>query len=159
MILDELLEFADATSVAAAAGTALIGDVIDLGAVPQDLGNGEPMYLIIQTDTEIITGGTAGTVKFQLASDAQAAIAVDGSATVHIDTGTFVTDDDAANSDQLNAGGIIFMGALPTGASRPYERYLGILAVTATTTTTAGAINAFLTKDPSYWKSYADAVN
>lgn len=159
MILDELLEFADATSVAAAAGTALIGDVIDLGAVPQDFGNGEPMYLIIQTDTEIITGGAAGTVKFQLASDAQAAIAVDGSATVHIDTGTFVTDDDAANSDQLNAGGTIFMGALPTGASRAYERYLGILAVTATTTTTAGAINAFLTKDPSYWKSYADAVD
>jgi hypothetical protein len=30
MILDSLLEFADATSVAAAAGTALIGDVIDL---------------------------------------------------------------------------------------------------------------------------------
>jgi hypothetical protein len=30
MILDSLLEFADATSVAAAAGTALIGNVIDL---------------------------------------------------------------------------------------------------------------------------------
>ena len=31
MILDERNEFADATTVAAAAGTALIGDVIDLG--------------------------------------------------------------------------------------------------------------------------------
>jgi len=36
MIMDELLEFADAESVAASAGTALIGDVIDLGATPQD---------------------------------------------------------------------------------------------------------------------------
>lgn len=157
MIMDELNEFADAVSVAATAGTALIGDVIDLGATPQDLGNGEPMYLVITTDTEIITGGSAGTLKFQLASDAAAAIATDGSATVHIDTGTFVTDGTDANDAQLKAGGVIYMGALPTGASRAYERYLGILAVTATTTTTAGAINAFLTKDPNAWKAYADA--
>lgn len=159
MIMDELLEFADAVSVAAAAGTALIGDVIDLGAVPQDFGSGRPMYLVITTDTEIITGGVAGTIKFQLASDAQAAIAVDGSATVHIDTGTFVTDDAGSNSDQLNAGGVIFVGALPTGRGVPYERYLGILATIATTTVTAGAINAFLTFDQSYWKAYADANN
>ena len=90
MILDSLLEFADATSVAAAAGTALIGDVIDLQEA-RDIGNGEPIYLVIQCDTSIITGGAAGTVKFQLASDAAAAIATDGSATVHYDTGTIVT--------------------------------------------------------------------
>jgi len=82
MIMDELLEFCDATSVAAAAGTALVGDVIDLGATPQDLGDGEPMYLVITVDTSIITGGAAGTIKFQLASDAQAAIATNGTATV-----------------------------------------------------------------------------
>jgi hypothetical protein len=40
-----------------------------------------------------------------------------------------------------------------------YERYLGILCVTATTTTTAGAINAFLTKDVSKWKAYPDGQN
>lgn len=157
MILDELLEFADATSVAAGAGTALIGDVIDLGATPQDFGAGRSMYLVIQTDTSIITGGSAGTIKFQLASDAQAAIATDGSATVHIDTGTFVTDGDDAND--LDAGTYIFVGALPSGAARPYERYLGILATIATTTVTAGAINAFLTFDQKYWKSYADGNN
>lgn len=159
MIMDELLEFADAVDVSASAGTALIGDVIDLGATPQDFGHGEPMYLVIQTATEIITGGAAGTIKFQLASDAAAAIATDGTATVHIDTGTFVTDGTDANDAQLKEGGIIFLGALPTGAARPYERYLGILCVTASTTTTEGAINAFLTKDPSYWRSYADAQN
>jgi len=157
MIMDELLEFCDATSVAAGAGTALVGDVIDLGATPQDLGDGEPMYLVITVDTSIITGGAAGTIKFQLASDAQAAIAVDGSATVHIDTGTFVTDDAALND--LDAGDVAFVGALPTGAGRPYERYLGILSTIATTTVTAGAINAFLTKDPYKWKAYADATS
>jgi hypothetical protein len=154
MILDDRLEFADATSVAAAA---LIGDVIDL-QVARDIGNGQPVYLVITTATEIITGGVAGTVKFQLVSDAQAAIAVDGSATVHLDTGTFVTDDAAANSAQLNAGGVIACIALPLQGP-VYERYLGILCITATTTTTAGAINAFLTLDPTGWKAYADASN
>lgn len=158
MIMDERNEFADAASVAAAAGTALIGDVIDLGAVARDMGSGQPLYLVITTDTEIITGGSAGTIAFQLASDAQAAIATDGSASVHIDTGTFVTDDSAANSAQLNAGGVIFCGPLPL-EGRVYERYLGILAVIATTTVTAGKINAFLTLDPSKWVATAEGAN
>lgn len=158
MIMDELLEFADAVSVAAAAGTALIGDVIDLGSAHRDIGNGRPCWLVITTDTEIITGGSAGTIKFQLVSDAQAAIAVDGSATVHIDTGTFVTDDSAANDAQMNAGGIIACIPLPV-EGKVYEEFLGILAIIATTTVTAGKINAFLTFDPTGWKAYAEATS
>lgn len=158
MIMDELLEFADAVSVAAAAGTALIGDVIDLSSVHRDIGSGQPLFLVITTDTEIITGGSAGTVKFQLVSDAQAAIAVDGTATVHFDTGTFVTDDSAANDAQMNAGGIIACVALPM-EGHVYERYLGILAVTATTTTTAGKINAFLTPNPIAHTLYPEGIN
>lgn len=158
MILDERTEFADAASVAAAAGTALIGDVIDL-TVARNLGGGpKSIYFVITTDTEIITGGSAGTIKFQLVSDAQAAIATDGTATVHYDSGTFVTDDAAANDTQMNAGGVICCVALP-GEGRVYERYLGVLAIIATTTVTAGKINAFLTLDPTPWKAYADAVN
>lgn len=155
MILDERTEFADAVSVAAAAGTALIGDVIDAEVV-RDLGNGQPIYLVIVVDTEIITGGVAGTVEFQLVSDAQAAIATDGSATVHYSTGTFVTDDAAANDDKLSAGEVLACVALPLEGNA-YERYLGILAVTGTTTTTAGAISAFLTLDPTGWKAYPEA--
>jgi len=156
MIMDERTEFCDATSVAAAAGTALVGDVIDLGTVARDIGNGQPVYLVITTATEIITGGAAGTVKFQLVSDSTANLAT--SPTVHIDTGTFVTDDSAANSAQLNAGGVIFCGPLPLQGN-VYEQYLGILCVTATTTTTAGAINAFLTLDPRGWAAYAEGAN
>lgn len=159
MILDERLEFADATSVAAAAGTALIGDVIDLGAVARDIGMGDHLWFVITVDTEIITAGAAGTVKFQLVSDAQAAIATDGSATVHFDTGTFVTDDAAANATQLNAGEILFAGRLPMQGN-VYERYIGVLCVTGTTTTTAGKINAFLTLDPPKGKKlYAEGAN
>lgn len=153
-ILDERTEFADAVSVAAAAGTALIGDVIDLELIGLDLGDSaQDIWLVITTDTEIITAGAAGTLKFQLASDAQAAIATDGSATVHWDSGTIVTDDAAANDNRFNVGGVIAKIRLPAGT---YERYLGILAITATTTTTAGKINAFLTTDYGQIKHYAD---
>lgn len=160
MIMDERNEFADAASVVAAAGTALIGDVIDLGTVHRDIGAGQPVYLVITTDTEIITGGVAGTIKFQLVSDAQAAIATDGSATVHIDTGNFVTGAANANDNALNAGGIIFMGPLPS-EGKVYEEFLGILAIVATTATTAGKINAFLTTDPGSFgkKVYPEGIN
>lgn len=147
MIMDERNEFADAVSVAAAAGTALIGDVIDTGAVTRDLGQGQQIYFVITVDTEIITGGAAGTIKFQLVSDAAAAIATDGSATVHLDTGTFVTDGTDANDAELKAGAVTFAAPLPVSGNT-YERYLGVLAVIATTTVTAGKINAFLTLDP-----------
>jgi hypothetical protein len=158
MILDERTEFADAASVAAAAGTALIGDVIELGAVHRGIGSGEPLFLVISVDTEIITGGAAGTIKFQLASDAQAAIATDGTASIHFDTGTFVTDDAAANDSQMNAGSIICAVPLPI-EGRVYERYLGILCTIATTTVTAGKINAFLTHDVAKYQNYPEGTN
>lgn len=154
MILDERLEFADATSVAASAGTALIGDVIDLGGDGLD-GNSEDLYCVIQVSTEVITAGAAGTLQFQLASDAQAAIATDGSATVHASSASLVTDGTDANDALLKAGQYPLVVELPRGT---YERYLGILAVTATTTTTAGAINAFLTKTPPAWTALSDGV-
>ena len=155
MILDERNEFADAVSVAGSAGTALIGDVIDLGGTSQDIGNGQPLYLVIQTDTEIITGGSAGTIQFTLASDASASIATDGTATAHFVSASLVTDDAAANSSQLNAGGVIAAVALPMGT---YERYLGVLATIGTTTVTAGKINAFLTTDVSKWVATPDGI-
>lgn len=157
MYLDERLEFADAVSVAAAAGTAILGDVIDLETA-RDIGQGEPLYLVITTDTEVITGGAAGTIKFQLVSDAQAALATNGTATVHYDTGTFVTDGTDANALELKAGGVIAVVALPW-EGQPYERYLGVLRTIATTTITAGAVNAFLTHDPAVWKAHPDATN
>lgn len=158
MILDKYGEFADDLSVAAAAGIALIGDVIDLHE-GRDIGNSGPIYLVIQTGSEeIITGGAVGTIKFQFVSDAQAAIATDGSATVHFDTGTFVTDDAAANDDAMNIGGNIAIFMLPQ-QGRVYERFIGILAEIATETVTEGKINAFLTLDPSNWIAKPDGNN
>jgi hypothetical protein len=156
MILDKRTEFADAQSVAAVAGTANIGSQIDL-SVARDVGNGQPVYLVITVDTAIITGGTAGTIAFQLASDSTASIATDASQTVHWTSGTFVTDDAALNA--LNIGDTVAVVAIPLDGSAAYERYLGVQAIVGTTTTTAGAISAFLTFDPTGWKAYANAID
>ena len=44
MIMDERLEFADATALdTSGTDTDLIGDVIDLGSVTSDIGNGQPI--------------------------------------------------------------------------------------------------------------------
>lgn len=156
MIMDERTEFADALSVAAAAGTALIGDVIDLWSVHRDIGMGQPVYLVITIDTTIVAAG-AGTIKFQLASDAQAAIAVDGSASIHYDTGTFATAA-ASQAFPTRAGDVVAMVPLPA-EGRVYERYLGILATIGAQTVSAGKINAFLTLDPAGWDAYPEGAN
>jgi hypothetical protein len=163
MILDERLEFADNTSVAAAAGTALIGDVIDLKAATTNPNTtvdleGSDMYLVLQTgDEEVITAGAAGTLQLSLVSDALATLGagVVANCTIHIQTPLLVTDDAAANDAKFNAGGLIYCAKLPSGS---YERYLGILCTIATTTVTAGKINAFLTSDPALFRAYADNV-
>lgn len=148
MILAKTEEFADATALGTSGtGRALVGDVINLGGANRDIGNGEPAYLVIQVDTDVTSGGAA-TVSFELASDAQAAIAVDGSATVHFATA-------AIPKATLVAGYQVCCIALPLGT---YEQYLGIIQNVGTAALTAGKINAFITKDPTGWRAYPDSL-
>jgi len=147
MIMDELNEFADAENAFADGATVLVGDVVDLGAGGTGF-LGKQMYLVLQVTTDF-AGGTS--VNFQLASDAAAAIATDGSASEHFETG-------AIPIATLVEGYTIVVPVPPRGGVNEFERYLGILAVNAGTNT-AGAINAFLTMDPTLWKSYADGAN
>lgn len=149
MILDTNLTLATALAVDSTAGTTLEGDVIDLSAVPGDLGVGTPMHLVIDITTTFTSGGSA-IVQFVLASDAQAVITVDGSETRHLIS-------DAFAYTALTAGRRIIL-RLPSGYPA-YERYLGLLVVTSGATTTAGSISAFLALDVQNWKSYADAQN
>ena len=149
MILDKRGEFCDATALnTGGAASYLVGDVIDLGAAPGDLGPGEDLYVVIQVDTTATSGGAA-TGQFHLASDAQAAIAVDGTATYHLSTAAIAVA-------TLVAGYTVMAAKLPYGT---YERYLGILQTTAAAAFTAGKINAFLTRDVAKWTPYADNVS
>lgn len=151
MILDELNEFADATALnTGGAASYLVGDVIDLGSTPtlKDVGVSDGVYLVIQVDTAATSGGAA-TGQFHLASDAQAAIATDGTATYHFSTS-------AIPVASLVAGLSVAVVELPRGN---YERYIGILQTTGTAAFTAGKINAFLTDDPSKWVALPNAAN
>lgn len=150
MILDELLEFGDATAITTGTGAALFGDVIDLGAVPQDFGHGKAMYLVIQITTAVTSAGAA-TVQFELCSDAAAAMTV-ATASRHVRT-------EAIDKATLVAGYEMTFALPPNGGAEAYERYLGVITTVGTAALTAGAMNAFLTYDPKYWKSYADATN
>ncbi len=151
MILDERTEFADATAMnTGGAATYLIGDVIDL-SVARDIGQGQPVYLVVQMTTAATSGGSA-TARFQLASDSVAAIATDGTQTVHMATEANAVAD-------MTLG---FRWVIPVPGEGPaYERFLGFQQVTATAAFTAGAVNAFLTTEPSSipTTSYADAIN
>ena len=150
MILDERNEMADATTVAAAAGTALIGDVIDLGT--DGVNDVSGLYAVITVDTEIATAGVAGTVQLHLVSDSLATLGagVLSACTTHASTPLLVTGATTTNA-LLLAGKSLLQVELPKGQ---YERYLGILCTTATTTTTTGKVNAFLTPTPVTQKSF-----
>lgn len=146
MILDERTEFCDATSLnTGGAASYLLGDVID--TENDGINDVDGLDLVIQVDTTATSGGSA-TGRFILASDAQAAIATDGSATVHFDSG-------AIPVATLVAGYYIARVPLPRGT---YERYLGILQTTAVAAFTAGKINAFLTLGAPTLKAFPNAA-
>lgn len=154
MILDSLLEFADATALlTSGTGRLLLGNVADLGAPPsgsvyRDIGDGKTVYLVLSVDTAVTSGGSA-TVSFELSSDAQAAIAVDATETIHY--ASF-----AIPVATLVAG---FQLVIPLPWNLPsYERYLGIVQNVAVAALTAGKVNAFLTLDPAVWRAYTDGV-
>ena len=151
MILDEHTEFCDAVAITGIGGaTTLIGDVIDLGTVARDVGQGRPLFLQFSVDTAF-AGGTSN--QFILASDSDAAITTNGTETRHYLSDIFVT--------ATMIAGFTWGVALPFGGvegTGTYEQFLGILNVDVGTQTT-GNINAFLTYDPHGWRSYPDASN
>lgn len=149
MILDERSEFADATALSTAAtGLALVGDVMD-ASVARNVGNGKQLFLIVEIDTAVTSGGAA-TVSFVLASDAQAAIAVDGTASEHARTQLIAVASLVA--------GYRYVIAVPPEGDKAYERYLGILQNVGVAALTAGKINAFLTFTPNENKAYPNAI-
>lgn len=152
MILDDRLEFADATSLnTGAAGTYNVGDVIDTQSATVDPNTlkdhgGSDLYLVVQVDTAATSGGSA-TLQMRLVSDAVSTPDT-STATVHYTGPTIPVA-------SLVAGYRYCAVRLPSGS---YERYIGVQQITGTAAFTAGKINAFLTADPALWRAYADNV-
>ncbi len=155
MILDERTEFADAVLLptgSQADTRSLMGDVIDLGSAGVNPNDNGRLAVVLSVDTSAAYTGSP-TVTFEVASDAQAAIATDGTATVHYVTGPLAASD-------LEAGDKIVM---PLPPATNYERYLGVLIHvigSVGNTVDAGKVNLNVTMDAgAAWKAYPDAVN
>lgn len=149
MILDSRLEFADAVALSTA-GTGLrlvAGSQVDTGAVERDFGVSDSLWFVVQVDTAV--AGTSSTVSFILASDASAAIAIDGSATIHYES--------AAIAEAALVAGYQIAVKMPMELP-VYERYLGVLIRVGVAALAAGKINAFLTHDVSRLKHYNDGI-
>ena len=151
MYLDNNLEFADATSVGTPNNTTVnVGDIID-SDVARDLGTGQPVFLVVQVTTAIISGGAA-TVRFKLVSDSTDSIATDGTQTQH------AASDIIPKADLI--AGWQWITPLPPEGDIAYERFLAFqVEEEAGQALTGGNVNAFLTLNPRSYKGYADAVN
>lgn len=150
MIINKTSDFSHGTeALGNAVGTIQIGDSVDLGIDPRDERVGDELYAVVLMDTDANSAAHSATARFMLVSDAQAAIATDGSATIHFATAAIAEAD-------LPAGRLAMGVALPAGT---YEHYLGVLQITGGEGFTAGKVTAFLTKDPSRWIVDANAVN
>ena len=147
-IIDTRTKFCEDLDVTGSAGTALEGDQIPL-VQARDIGNGTTIYVRFVV-TEAFSTGSSPTVNLQLVSDAAAAIATDGSASVHAQTGALATS-------ELTLGKSFVMALPLEGVA--YEAYLGVLVVTAVAATTTGKLTAYLTPDPVGWKAYAEAAS
>lgn len=141
MILDAQNEFSDSQAVTS---TAISTNVIDLDAasIPKNIGGSEPLYLVIQTAVTCTDTGSDATVAFTLESDSAAAL--NSSPTVHFSTGTL------AFATYATAGTRVAVTPLPFG---DYKRYLGVRYTVASGPLTAGAFDAFLTRDPQFWNA------
>jgi hypothetical protein len=142
MILDERTEFCDAVALnTGGAGSYLLGDVIDLGEA-KDLGNSDPLYLVVQVDTTATSGGSA-TGLFSLVTDDNASLS---SPAVLVSSKAWAVAD-------MVAGTTLMVVQLPMEGTA-YERYLGIQQTTGVAAFTAGKVNAFITHTPARWKAY-----
>ena len=147
MIRDARTTFCTATNVYAAAGTAVFGNYIDRTTSPNI--DQARLYLQIWCTTTFI-GVATGTVQFDLISSA----ATSGSSpNIHISSPLFAQAATASLAP-LTAGSPILIAELPRGSGivgiATYLRYLMMQCVTATETTTAGAVAAFLSLETGF---------
>lgn len=142
MILDERSEFLDNFTIPAA-GTAFVGDVIDITKA-RDIGNGHELFWY----TSVGVAGAGGTsVNVQLVTSDNA----------NLSTPTVIAQTGVIALASLTAGKMIGFFDLPLEGSA-YKRYVGIQLVTAGTFS-AGTLNSGFTLDKKGWKAYAEGAN
>lgn len=144
MYVDKFAEFSDSQAVTATAISTNVMDLnpsLKLNTTGVDIGTGQDVYFVLQTDAAATAAGAA-TVVVTLESSAAAGLT---SSTVHLTSKTFALTD-------LTAGKTLLAVKLPTDT---YLRYLGVRYTVATGPLTAGSFSAFLTTDVQAYRAYA----
>ena len=153
MYVDKNLELSDSQPVTS---TAISTNVIDLMTVDsaggtaaanviQDIGQGEDLYLVVQTAVACADVSSDATLTITLESDTAVGL---GTSTVHFSTGAL------AFAAYATAGTQVLLLKLPPAE---YKRYLGIRYTVASGPLTAGQFDAFITKDIQKNKIYKSA--
>lgn len=132
MILDTQTSLSRAQSIAAAAGDVISTDIYDTGAAA-DAGIGQEVYLQINTNAAVTSGGAA-TVQFVLQHASDVAFSSQGAEYPLTNARALAA---------LTANTVQFQGRLPVGL----RRYIRVVYRIATATTTGGTATAFLTED------------
>ena len=146
MISDKLTTFLASTNLnTGAAGSYIIGDVVDLGDAGNRLHDVDDLYLVILCDEVVVSGG-ATNLTFSLVTDTDPTLA----------TPVVIVAGPAVAKASFVDGYRYIAVALPKGA--PYERYIGIQQTTATTAVTSGKVSAFLTRSINTWRAFADGL-
>lgn len=142
-ILDRFTIIAEATE---AFGTTAAGEVTIGTSFPirtqRDIGNGQPIYLVLQVDTAFV--GSGGSVNFKVKSGPEAALST--SPTTHLETG--------ATAVTALVPGKRWVFELPLG--QDYQEYVGVTATSTGANTTAGKIDAYISMDKTGWKAYRE---
>ena len=153
MILDALLQFDSAVSLAIAAGTQTSTNIIDLGitsGIPtsangggaRDIGIGDDpaMKLLVQVSTTFTSGG-AGTLAVALQG------AVDNGSGAPAAFSTWWTSPVFAKATLVAGERLLDMDMPRPPAGIAVPRYLQLLYTVATATMTAGAVSAYIVLD------------
>ncbi|MFN4018045.1 MAG: Bbp16 family capsid cement protein [Reyranella sp.] len=136
MMYDKLNTFGTDQAVTT---TAASTDIVDLGAA-RDIGNGEPLELVILV-TQSVTAAGAATVTFALETDDNAAFS----------SPVVLANSGAIGKAALTAGTEVLRVKVPLDA----ERYLRTNYTVATGPLTAGTFTAFLAHDRQASRAYA----
>lgn len=144
-VIDSTAEFANAVSIAAAAGTINVGNVMDL-TLARNIGRGQPIYCFVSVDTSIVAAG-AGTLQFRLVEDTAAPPSTSAPASILALSPVFAT---AASTPAIQvAGKTLWVFAIPEEVGQGSARYLGLQAIIGAQTISAGKVDSALTIDPS----------
>ena len=150
MLVDKRVEFCDDVTFSGNAGTAYIGNSVDLSE-RRDVGaTTPPLYFVIVVKTTMVGGASA---QFEL----RGGNGVTGGGDISAGAADYVAT--PVLSRATLAAGATFAYPLPqTSPAFPAKRYLQV-QVTRVGNSTAGAIDAFLTCTPPKHASYPDAQN